>query len=210
MRATTRRLLRCVCQRYPCIVISGRARDDLIRRLHDIPIVHVSGNHGLEPWAEDIRYVMRVREWVKHLAPRLASRQGVMIEDKGYSLSIHYRAARDKRRALRAIDEAVRDLPGARRIGGKLVVNLVPSGAPSKGAALERARRLLVCDAALYVGDDETDEDVFRGTRSNRVLSVRVGPADRTRAPYLLKHQRQIDTLLRQLVALRPARPDSR
>jgi trehalose 6-phosphate phosphatase len=133
-----------------------------------------------------------------------------VIEDKMYSVSIHYRAARDRRRALRAIVTAIRDLSGCRRIGGKFVVNLLPSGAPSKGAALERARRLLVCDAALYVGDDDTDEEVFRSRASDRLLSVRVGPADRTHAPYLLKHQRQIDTLLRQLAALRPERLDSR
>ena len=160
MRVSTRRLLRLVAERYPCIVISGRARDDLIRRLRDIPVVHVSGNHGLEPWAEDVRYVLQVREWIKQLAPRLAPCQGVIIEDKIYSLSIHYRAARDRQQAARAIDAAVRDLTGTRRIGGKLVLNLVPAGAPNKGAALERARRLLVCDAALYVGDDETDEEV--------------------------------------------------
>lgn len=211
MRVTTRRLLRRVAERYPCIVISGRARNDLIRRLRDIPVVHVSGNHGLEPWAEDEQYATRVREWAIHLVPRLQSCKGVLLEDKVYSISIHYRAARDRRRALRAIDAAIRDLPDARRIGGKLVVNLVPCGAPTKGAALERARRLLVCDAALYVGDDETDEEVFEGIRSDRLLSIRVEPAGRTRAPYVLKHQRQIDTLLRQLVAFRPDRlPASR
>ena len=204
MRATTRRLLRRVAERYPCIVISGRSRDDLIRRLRDIPVVHISGNHGLEPWAEDVRYVLQVREWVKRLTPRLASCQGVMIEDKMYSISIHYRAARDKRKALRAIDGAVQDLQGVRRFGGKLVVNLVPEGAPDKGVALERARRLLVCDAALYVGDDDTDEDVFAAVHPGRLLSVRVGRAEGSRAPYLLKHQGHIDGLLRQLVALRP------
>jgi trehalose 6-phosphate phosphatase len=211
MRATTRRLLRRVAERYPCVVISGRMREDLIRRLRDIPVVHVSGNHGLEPWAEDVRYVRQVREWAENLAPRLASCQGVVIENKMYSISIHYRAARNKRRALRAIDAAVQDLRGTRRIGGKLVVNLVPAGAPGKGVALDRACRLLVCDAALYIGDDDTDEDVFGTARPAQLLSVRVGPAERTGASYLLKHQSQIDTLLRQLVALRPQSPlDSR
>jgi trehalose 6-phosphate phosphatase len=206
MRATTRRLLRQVAERYPCVVISGRARADLIPRLEDIPVVHISGNHGLEPWAEDVRYVVQVRDWVDRLRPRLAGCAGIVIEDKTYSLSIHFRAARNKRNALRAIDAAVRDLPGARRIGGKLVVNLVPEGAPTKGAALERARRLLMCDTALYVGDDETDEEVFSAMRAGRLLSVRVGDAEESQASFRLKHQRQIDGLLRQLVALRPHR----
>jgi trehalose 6-phosphate phosphatase len=206
MRAITRRLLIRVAERYPCIIISGRARDDLMQRLGDVPVVHVSGNHGLEPWAEHVRYATRVREWVQLLAPRLAACQGVTIEDKTYSLSLHYRAARDKRRAVGEIDAALRLLRRARRIAGKLVVNVVPAEAPGKGDALERARRLLQCDATLYVGDDDTDEEAFRARRSAHFVSVRVGPTNRTQAGYLLKDQRHIDRLLRQLAAFRPRR----
>ena len=203
MRSITRRLLRKVAQRYPCVVISGRSRSDLMNRLGDIPVVHVSGNHGLEPWAEDPKYIRRVQHWVKQLTPRLKDCRGIVIEDKIYSISIHYRAARHRAEALRAIDEAIADLPGARRIGGKLVVNLLPKEAPTKGEALERSRRLLMCDSALYVGDDETDEDVFRGFDRTRLLGVRVGVAEGSMAKYCLRHQTEIDGLLRQLIALR-------
>src|SRR5262245_17231825 len=203
MRPLTRRLLKGVARRYPCVVISGRSRDDLVHRLRDIPIVHVSGNHGLEPWAEDPRYIRQAQRWVQQLSPRLASCRGVVIENKTYSISIHYRGARDKKAALQAIDSATRDLRGARRVGGRMVVNLLPRGAPTKGTALERARRLLVCDLALYVGDDETDEDVFGVTGPERLLSVRVGSASQSQAQFCLKHQGEIDRLLRRLMALR-------
>jgi trehalose 6-phosphate phosphatase len=203
MRPATRRLLKAVAARYPCVVISGRSRDDLVYRLRDIPIVHISGNHGLEPWAEEPRYIRQTERWMQQLLPRLAPFSGIMIENKTYSISIHYRAARDKVQALRAIDRATRDLRGARRLGGRLVVNVLPKGAPTKGTALERARRLLVCDAALYVGDDETDEDVFGAVDPERLLSVRVGAAAKSRAKFCLKHQGEIDRLLRRLVALR-------
>jgi trehalose 6-phosphate phosphatase len=203
MRSLTRRLLKSVARRYPCVVISGRSRDDLVHRLRDIPLVHVSGNHGLEPWAEDPLYIGQVQRWVEQLSPRLAPYRGVVIENKTYSISIHYRAARDKQQALRAIDCAIRDLRGTRRIGGRMVVNLLPKEAPTKGTALERACRLLACDFALYVGDDETDEDVFGVLASDRLLSIRVGSAAGSRAMYCLKHQGEIDGLLRRLVALR-------
>ena len=72
-----------------------------------------------------------VRSWIARLLPRLADCEGVRIEDKVYSLSIHYRAARHKRSALRSIDAAIRHLPGTHRIQGRQVVNLVPRGAPS-------------------------------------------------------------------------------
>jgi trehalose 6-phosphate phosphatase len=203
MRPSTRRLLKAVAARYPCVVISGRSRDDLVHRLRDIPIVHVSGNHGLEPWAEEPRYIRQTERWMEQLSPRLESLSGIVIENKTYSISIHYRAARDKLKALRAIDRATRDLPGARRLGGRLVVNILPRDAPTKGTALERACRLLVCDAALYVGDDETDEDVFGAMEREKLLGVRVGTAAETRAQYCIKHQGEIDRLLRRLVVLR-------
>jgi trehalose 6-phosphate phosphatase len=47
MRADTRRLLGRVASRYPCVVISGRALDDLTRRLDGIPLWYVFGNQGL-------------------------------------------------------------------------------------------------------------------------------------------------------------------
>jgi trehalose 6-phosphate phosphatase len=102
------------------------------------------------------------------------------------------------------ISAAIRRLRGARVIGGSEAFNVVPRGAPHKGQALEHARRLLACDKAIYVGDDETDEDAFAAGRSDRLLSVRIGNARRSRAGYRLKDQLQIDRFLRTLLMLRP------
>jgi trehalose 6-phosphate phosphatase len=206
MRARTRQLLATVAERYPCVVISGRRRDDVASRVHSVPVWHVTGNHGVEPWGQDAGYPARVRGWVRELTLRLARYQGVIVEDKMYSVAVHYRRAKEKRRARRAVTAAVADLRGARIIGGNQAVNLVPRGAPHKGEALERARRLLVCDTAIYVGDDETDEDVFRASRPDRLLSIRIGNARQSRARYRLKDQREIDRFLQALLALRPLR----
>ena len=206
MRARTRQLLVAVAQRYPCVVISGRARDDVSSRVGSVPVWHVSGNHGLEPWGEDASYAARVRDWVRHLHKKLALLEGVVVEDKTYSVTVHYRCAKQKRRAMRAVTAAVRALRGARVIGGNEAVNVVPRGAPHKGEALERARRLLACEKAIYVGDDDTDEDAFAAARPDRLLSVRIGSTRRSRARYRLKDQRQIDRFLRALLTLRPRR----
>ena len=71
MRPGTRRLLIAVARRYPCVVISGRARQDVVRRVGGIPVWHVSGNHGLEPWSEQEAYATRVRAWVRNLKASL-------------------------------------------------------------------------------------------------------------------------------------------
>jgi hypothetical protein len=85
MRASTRRLLATLAGRYPCVVISGRARNDLVKRVAKIPVFHLSGNHGLEPWAQHSGYRTLVQDWVRRLGVSLASCPGVVIEDKTYS-----------------------------------------------------------------------------------------------------------------------------
>jgi trehalose 6-phosphate phosphatase len=207
LRDRTRRLLIDAARRYPCVVISGRARDDVKALLRGVPVKHVIGNHGLEPWARSAVYVKRVRRWLDELERSLPPYAGVFIENKIYSLAIHYRHVqkKQKRLVIRAINEAVAGLTGSRTIGGKEVINVVPRSAPHKGMALERARRLLACDRAIYVGDDDTDEDVFSGAPPERLLSVRVGIRRSSNASYYLKTQLEIDALLSILVRLRKA-----
>lgn len=204
MRARTRRLLGAVADRYPCIVISGRARSDLAKWLSGVPVWHLSGNHGLEPWAEDAAYAARVKRWERQLAHRLEGHAGVTIENKTYSLTVHYRHAHPRRPALLAVQSAVRNLRGARLIRGKEAVSVLPRDSVHKGDALHRARRLLHCDLAIFVGDDETDEDAFGGSSTAAVLGVRIGSRRRSKARYYLKDQVEIDTFLSKLISLRP------
>jgi trehalose 6-phosphate phosphatase len=54
--------------------------------------------------------------------------------------------------------------------------------------------------SALYVGDDVTDEDVFR-LRRNDLLSVRVEPEPGSAAPYFIEHRQEMPALLQALIA---------
>jgi hypothetical protein len=74
---------------------------------------------------------------------RVPDHEGVVIEDKTYSVTIHYRHARYKRRAIRAIVGAVRRLRGSRVMGGNQAVNIVPRGAP----------QLVATSAALHLSN---------------------------------------------------------
>jgi trehalose 6-phosphate phosphatase len=185
------------------VVISGRAVKDVQRRLAGIPLRAVIGNHGLEPWraTEELRAV--VARWRARLAPALGALAGVELEDKVYSLAVHYRRSRRKKEALSAIVRALATLGEARVIGGKQVVNVLPLGAPHKGVALERERDRLGCDTAFFLGDDETDEDVFALDRPGRLLTVRVGASRVSQASYCLRSQAEVDELLARLIALR-------
>jgi trehalose 6-phosphate phosphatase len=205
LRARTRQRLITLSELYPVIVISGRAQSDVRKRLTGVQIQAVVGNHGMEPWGAGAadRYVRQVKRWLARLEPLSELHRGVVIENKTYSLSLHYRKARQKRVARAAIMEAAASLSGARVVGGKLVVNITPEGAPHKGIALERERDRLRCDTALYAGDDDTDEDVFALDQPGRLLSIRVGKKSVSSAPYCVDRQSDIDELLRVLIELR-------
>jgi trehalose 6-phosphate phosphatase len=203
LRATTRRILAAVAERYPTVVISGRARADVLARLESVPLRAVIGNHGLEPSPEAQSYRAAVKTWLPRLRQSLDGREGVEIENKLYSLSIHYRRARLKRAALGAIREAVSALNGeAESIAGKLVINLLPRGAPHKGSALAALRRTFQTERMIYVGDDSSDEDAFKLQDSEQLLGIRVGRTTRTHAAYYLTKQTDIDRFLESLLQL--------
>ncbi len=205
LRATTKRRMVELAGLYPCVVISGRAVRDVEARLAGIALRAVIGNHGLEPWRATDEMRRLVERWKAELAPLLANVEGLELEDKAFSLALHYRRSRRKKAALRAIAHALARLGEVRVIGGKQVVNVLPPGAPHKGVALERERDRLGCDTAFFIGDDETDEDVFALDRPGRLLTVRVGRAQASQASYCLERQSEIDALLTRLIELRRA-----
>jgi trehalose 6-phosphate phosphatase len=204
MRARTQRLLTQLCARYPCAVISGRARADVAARLGAASVAHVVGNHGLEPGPSLHRAARAMARAHAALATALDGVPGVVIEDKRYTLAVHYRLARRPSVARATIARAVATLADpVRLVPGKRVVNVVPLGAPDKGDAVLRLRRAERAAMVLYVGDDATDEDVFRLDQPGRLVAVRVGRSFSSSADYFLRDQGEMDALLSHLVALR-------
>ncbi len=135
--ATTRRLLTSIAHCYPCVVISGRRLDDVAKRLEGIPIWYAFGNFGHEPAPHGHRPPTRVGDWARRLTERLPTHRGLVVEEKAYSVTIHYRHVRDKIRALAAIEHAVSEIPDARAIAGSEAMTLLPRGGPDKGVALQ-------------------------------------------------------------------------
>lgn len=206
MRPRTAALLRRVAARYPTAVVSGRGQRDVAARVRGAGVRHLVGNHGLEPGAaaDLVGFEREVGQARVLLEQQLDGVPGLDLEDKRYSLALHYRRARGKRAARAAIVAAVRALPMAMRVVlGKLVVNVVPAGAPHKGDAVLRLREVEGADTALYVGDDVTDEDVFALDQPGRLVTVRIGRSASSAAAYFVRDQRAIDRLLAALVALR-------
>jgi trehalose 6-phosphate phosphatase len=203
MRPETRGLFRALALLYPCAVISGRARADVAARLVRIPLFAVIGNHGAEAGHGPLDRSRRARVlgWVRRLKRELGVLAGVDIEDKWFSIAVHYRHARPRAAVRSLVTRAASALEGARVFGGHAVVNVVPCEAPDKGSAIGELLRRAGPRPALYVGDDRTDEDVFRSPHVN--IGVRVGRTARSAAPWYVPSQMAVDDLLRALLAAR-------
>lgn len=200
--AHTQALLRTAALLYPCAVISGRARADLAKRLARIPVARLVGNHGAEADAEPPPPLVRtqVRAWAGALRDAVEG-DGVEVEDKGFTVAVHFRRAREPAGARLRILHLASVLPGARVFGGHAVVNVAPIGAPTKADAIDAFAAQFPPGPLLFAGDDETDEDAFRSPLVT--CAVRVGRSERTAARYCLETQADVDRLLWVLVSER-------
>lgn len=204
MSARTRGLLARVAAVRDVAVLSGRGLADLEAKVAGVPVRWAVGGHGAEWPGGRVSgaLVRRVAGWRRWLEERLAGVDGIDLEDKEVSLSIHWRGARDAARAAAAVERAAAGLPGAAFIAGKKVLNVVPEDAPHKGDALARLVRISRCARVLFVGDDVTDEAGFRMRLPVPGVMVRVGRSRASAAGWYVPRRADVDRLL---AALAPA-----
>lgn len=204
MSQTTEKLLKELSSLVPVAVVSSRAVEDIKKRIGFIP-QYIIGNHSLNV-LDQKRDVLEKAEktcknW-KNVIDQGGFPAGVEIEDKVYSLAIHYRKSRAKKEALNSIKEIISKLsPRPRVVSGKSVVNIIPEGAPHKGSAvldlIQRSRAKHV----FYVGDDDSDEDIFNlDYADGQIMTVRVGEKKTSQAKYFIKHQSEINRVLTTLI----------
>lgn len=206
-----RRLLRALARTAPVAVVSGRARADLIPRV-PAEVKYLIGNHGNEglgegPDPETLRAVCA--GWIVQLLDKLPATeglQGATIEDKGLSLSLHYRLTRNHGLAARRLQELIGQLdPPPDVIGGKCVFNLMPAPSHTKFEALQAVAEREGADRVLFIGDDVTDELAFARAPATW-MTIRIELDRASRARFFIHQQAEVALLLDMLVRLRAAR----
>jgi trehalose 6-phosphate synthase/phosphatase len=204
-------LLRCQARPDTEIsIVSGRSLQDL-GTVIETPDLVLVGNHGLEIDGPGMEHF--VHPDLPHFEPRLkelaatlmkGAPKGVWVEEKGASLTLHYRAAVSRLHAQIAAraHETVRDAGFQARDAICAVEARAPTGW-DKGQAVLHVLRLRHGPAwsedlrAVYVGDDETDEDAFRALQGLGITFC-VGRAERpTLASHRLPDVPAVETLLR-------------
>jgi trehalose-phosphatase len=215
----TRRLLAALTAkpRFSVAVISGRTLEDLRQRVGLAGLV-LAGNHGLEvatpqggflhPAAVSSRPALMAIAVA--LREALRDIEGVLVEDKGLSLSLHYRQV--NRSMVVLVGRRFRDVTapyvrgGSVRITrGKKVYEVRPPVRWDKGLAIDWILNRCYNGVQgnilpIYVGDDVTDEDGFREVGRWHGVSVLVaGERRRSRAGYYLSSPAEVAEMVGRL-----------
>ena len=174
-----RELLGRLGTRHPLAVVSGRALADLAPRVA-LPSAYLAGNHGLELQGADYdpQTLHLAADWRPlldavhdRLSPLLAGHPGCVIEHKGVTVSVHYRALAPGAAVTlrRGVVSAVAAFDGLVVDGGRQVLEIHPAIDRDKGTAVEwlhgRMQRLVGHCMPIFFGDDLADEAAFRAAR---------------------------------------------
>ena len=151
-------------------LVSGRSLND-IDLIFAPDVFTAVGGHGaemrIEPDSDSV--AAHAPPMDKELKRRLAAiaklSPGILLEDKGYSLALHYRLAPHAEKAIYAAVSLIRaDLPNApiEVLPGKCVCEIKHSGFTKASGVLElMTREPFKGRRPLFIGDDVTDETVF-------------------------------------------------
>lgn len=208
-----RRTIQRLAQVVDVAIVSGRQLDDLVTQV-DLDGIAYAGSHGLEVQHADghrtvhgnaIAYVHDVQSATRSLNRRLLTIEGVFIEQKRFSVAVHYRLVPRVRvqHTCDIVFEIATAFPRLQVLPGKEVLELRPRTAWNKGAAVA----LLVTELAtiptmpVFIGDDFTDEDAFCAI-GPRGIGIAIGGMRPTAARFGLADTTDVLTWLDALAVL--------
>jgi trehalose 6-phosphate phosphatase len=151
----TRRELERLAGRYRLLAfVTGRPGAEAAA-LVGLPGARYVGNHGLELDPDAAALASKIAAFRDSV--------GLVVEDKGLTLSYHFREAEDEAEARTALAE-VAERAGAEGLvarWGRKVLEIRPDVATDKGTAVEQIAHESGVSRLLYAGDDATDIDAF-------------------------------------------------
>jgi trehalose 6-phosphate phosphatase len=196
---------------WKIVVISGRSLKDLGRTLSDKNLIYV-GNHGLELSGKGLHLpptVYKARRASRILGVLAAKLNtvfyfwpGVTVENKVYTLSLHFRNIRkDRKLAFNELVNFYKEKYKKHPIiwrRGKKVWDIRPAAQWDKGRMALHVTKTFRGAVPIAIGDDETDEDLFKAIRT-KGIAIRVGYSKKSCADYYFKSQRDVPLFLQSL-----------
>jgi trehalose 6-phosphate phosphatase len=204
--------LKALATQLPLAIVTGRAVADVRERLGFEP-QFLMGSHGAEDPRDPAATAVRT-QCLDGLRQQLHARRaelaaaGVLVEDKGASVALHYRLSRQREQAQALIAEILHPAQGTWRVfGGKMVMNAVAQDAPGKAEAVHSLVARCGARCAIFAGDDLNDEPVFESAPPHW-LTIRIGRSeDKSRARYFLDSPNEMAMLLERMLVVLPTLP---
>jgi trehalose 6-phosphate phosphatase len=172
-------------------VVSGRTLEDIDRILEN-RVTAVAAVHGLirrEPdgTLHQAAAHPALADAARRLTEFAARDSGLLVEDKGLSVALHYRLARAQAGAARQLAEEIAAASGLAVQHGDMVEELRTPG-PTKGDSVAAFLDLPPFAGAtpVFLGDDHTDEHGFEAVQALGGMGVLIGPLRKTAARYRL------------------------
>lgn len=173
LEPSVRKAVRDIAARYPTAIISGRELHDVRTRV-GLSQLYYAGNHGFEiagpegsgiAWEFGRDFIDEIDDFYQACALELPPVEGLIVEHKHYSLSVHYRLVADEQ--VPPLETALTTLlaqhPRLRLRQGKQVFEVRPAADWHKGKAVRHLLELAEHQEIkpIFIGDDMTDEDAF-------------------------------------------------
>jgi len=200
--------------RFTTAIISGRSLEDLKSKVSIDGLIY-AGNHGLEIEGPGLKYINpqalalkpAMKEIKQELNGMLHVFPGSAIEDKGLSLSVHYRLLEaEKEQKLKSVIESiVWSFPESNRLKlaeGKKVFEIRPDVKWDKGAAVRMLIEIFKEHCRpIFLGDDLTDEDGFKAIKEyGKGLCIYIGDMrGKSEAEYYLNNTGDVARFLKML-----------
>ncbi|MDP8253360.1 MAG: trehalose-phosphatase [Candidatus Kaelpia aquatica] len=210
-----REIIKELISKYTVAIVSGRGRED-VENLVNIEGILYAGNHGFDIKGPDLSMtqpdaeeaIPAVKEAIAYFKDKLSSIDGLLVEEKKFSVAVHYRLV-DEDKYLNVIEDEVNRVVAKfkflRLMHGKKVFEVLPNIYWNKGCAIRwivDALKLSFKDNLIvYIGDDTTDEDAFRAIRS-RGCSILVAEELRpSAADFWVKNPNSVKELFEKLLS---------
>jgi trehalose 6-phosphate phosphatase len=193
-------------QNITIAIISGRSLDDLVEKVGLGDVVY-AGNHGLNIMGPGLRKIdinaLEKQQTVEKafvLCKNLANKfSGIFLEDKTLTFSIHYRHLNPKnvQELHLCLKNMVSELGDLVIKTGKCVFEIYPAVETNKFTAFSWVTTQIGDDTnigKIYLGDDDTDEDVFRSLKDG--ICVKVGQRENSHSNYFIKDPIEVEEFL--------------
>lgn len=215
MSSDMRQVVTNLSKKHMIAIVSGRQRED-VENLVKIPGLFYAGSHGFDIKGPEFSLIQTkaqevipvVSKVIEQLKKELGTITGVLIEEKKFSVAVHYRLADEKKhlsKITRVVNAVIQNNKELRLMSGKKVFELLPNIEWNKGMAIRWIMEALKLSwsetSVIYIGDDVTDEYAFRTVRT-RGTGILVSEKNKeSAADFHLSSPREVKKLFEKLIA---------